>query len=64
MSAARPTSSAPIVSAKDVVAAPPEVLQHVAVVVDARLVDPDRGGDAGGLELVERGDTRAQSEIR
>jgi hypothetical protein len=34
----------------------PHLLQHVAVVVDARLVDPDRGGDAGGLEVVERGD--------
>src|SRR5215831_17692844 len=92
MSAARPTSRAPIVSAKGVVAAPPEVamrktcagvgtsssmpgtrcarstqrhlLQHVAVVVDARFVDPDRGGDPGGLELVEGRDTRTQPEVR
>src|SRR5215472_956744 len=91
MSAARPTSSAPIVSAKGVVAAPPEVamrktcagvgtsssmpgtrcaqhhphlLQRVAVVVDARLINPDRGGDPGGLELVERGEARTQPEVR
>ena len=41
----------------------PHLLQHVAVVVDARLVDPDSGGDTGGLELVECGDTRTQPEI-
>ena len=36
----------------------PHLLQHVAVVVDARLIDPDRSGDPGGLELVEGGDLR------
>jgi hypothetical protein len=41
----------------------PHLLQHVAVVVDPRLVDPDRGGDSGCLELVEGRDTRPQSEI-
>src|ERR1700738_5325696 len=42
----------------------PHLLQHVAVVVDARLIDPDRSGDPGGLELVEGGDTRTQPKIR
>jgi hypothetical protein len=37
---------------------------YVAVIVYARFVDPDRGGDSSGLELVERGDARAQPEVR
>jgi hypothetical protein len=37
--------------------------QNVAVVVDARLVDPNRGGDSIGLELVEGRDTGPESEI-
>ncbi|MBO0739392.1 MAG: hypothetical protein J2P48_23130 [Alphaproteobacteria bacterium] len=32
----------------------PQLLQKVAVVVDARLVDADRGADPVGLELVRR----------
>jgi hypothetical protein len=40
------------------------LLQYVAVIIDARLVDPDRGGDPGRLELVECRDTRTQPEIR
>jgi hypothetical protein len=32
----------------------PQLLQNVAVVVDARLVDADRGADPVGLELVRR----------
>ena len=42
----------------------PHLLQHVAVVVDAGFVHPDRGRDAGGLKFVERGDARTQPEIR
>src|SRR5207302_1575956 len=91
MSAAQPTSRLPIVTAKGVVAAPPEVaMRNTCAGVGTSssmpgtrcarstiriscsmsrsslmpLVDPDRGGDAGGLELVERGNARAQPEVR
>jgi hypothetical protein len=40
------------------------LLQHVAVVVDAGLVEADRRGDALGLEMIERRDARTQAEVR
>ena len=40
------------------------LLQHVAVVVDAGLVEPDRDIDPLGLEAVERRDAAAQAEVR
>ena len=41
----------------------PHLLQHVAVVVDAGFVEPDRGVDALRLEHVQRRDAGAQAEI-
>ena len=40
-----------------------QLLQHVAVVVDAGLVEPDRGVDALLLEEVQRRHARAQAEV-
>jgi hypothetical protein len=40
------------------------LLQHAAVVVDAGLVEPDRGVDAALFERVEWCDATAQPEIR
>jgi hypothetical protein len=38
-------------------------LQHVAIVVDPGLVEPDRRVDAAVLERVQRGNGAAQTEI-
>ena len=40
------------------------LLQHVAVVVDAGLVEPDRDVDPLRLEAVERRDAAAQAKVR
>jgi hypothetical protein len=40
------------------------LLQHVAVVINISLVEPDRGIDAALFERIERCDTAAQPEIR
>ena len=40
------------------------LLQHVAIVVDARLVEADRGIDPLRLEHVQRRHARAQAEVR
>src|SRR5476649_728183 len=40
-----------------------QLLQHVAVVVDAGLVEADRGVDALLLKVIERGHARAQAEV-
>ena len=41
----------------------PHLLQHVAIVIDAGLVEADRGIDSALLEEIERCKTAAQAEI-